>query len=163
MVLLTSGKYPSIAAGINATINLQTAGAVQGDLREGMEAYFKWMESLAPDCLVNARNIFGFRGASYPLFPDKGIGVKFYYTGNTPIGIWPYWISAGGWYIRQFWDHYLVTGDLEFLRNRVAPAYKELALFYEDFLTATDKTATTCCPSISPENTPGSTDPSGPR
>ena len=161
--LLTSGKYPSIAAGINATINLQTAGAVQGDLREGMEAYFKWMESLAPDCLVNARNIFGFRGASYPLFPDKGIGVKFYYTGNTPIGIWPYWISAGGWCIRQFWDHYLVTGDVEFLRNRVVPAYKELALFYEDFLTATDKNGNYLfVPSISPENTPGSTDPSGP-
>ena len=161
--LLTSGKYPSIAAGINATINLQTAGAVQGDLREGMEAYFKWMESLAPDCLVNARNIFGFRGASYPLLPDKGIGVKFYYTGNTPIGIWPYWISAGGWCIRQFWDHYLVTGDEEFLRNRVVPAYKELALFYEDFLTATDKNGNfVFVPSISPENNPGSTDPSGP-
>lgn len=161
--LLMSGKYPSIAPGINATINLQTAGAVQGDLREGMEAYFKWLESLAPDCLVNARNIFGFRGASYPLFPDKGIGVKFYYTANTPIGIWPYWISAGGWYIRQFWDHYLVTGDVEFLRNRVVPAYKELALFYEDFLTATDKNGNYLfVPSISPENNPLSTDPSGP-
>ena len=35
--ILNSGKYPSIAAGVNSTINLQTAGAVQGDLREGME------------------------------------------------------------------------------------------------------------------------------
>ncbi len=31
--ILNSGKYPSIAAGINSTINLQTAGAVQGDLQ----------------------------------------------------------------------------------------------------------------------------------
>ena len=161
--ILNSGKYPSIAAEVNATIDLQTAGAVQGDLREGMEAYFNWMESLAPDCRVNAKNIFGFRGASYPLFPDKGIGVNFYYTGNSAIGIWPYWISAGGWCMRQFWDHYLVTGDLEFLRNRVVPAYKELALFYEDFLTATDKNGNYMfVPSISPENVPGSTDPSGP-
>ena len=162
--ILTSGKYPSIAAEINATINLQTAGAVQGDLREGMEAYFKWMESLAPDCRVNARNIFGFRGASYPLFPDKGIGVNFYYTGNSAIGIWPYWISAGGWCMRQFWDHYLVTGDVEFLRNRVVPAYKELALFYEDFLTATDKNGNYMfVPSISPENTPAQYGPLGTR
>src|ERR1019366_340470 len=56
--ILNSGKYPSIAAEINATINLQTAGAVQGDLREGMQAYFNWMESLAPDYRVNAKNIF---------------------------------------------------------------------------------------------------------
>lgn len=28
--------------------HLQTAGAIQGDLREGMEAWFKWMEEIAP-------------------------------------------------------------------------------------------------------------------
>ncbi len=161
--ILNSGKYPSIAAEINSTINLQTAGAVQGDLREGMEAYFNWMESLAPDFRANAKNIFGFRGASYPLFPDKGVGVKFYYTSSSGIGIWPYWISAGGWYARQFWDHYLVTGDEAFLRNRVLPVYKDLALFYEDFLTATDKNGNYMfAPSISPENVPHGTGASGP-
>jgi hypothetical protein len=161
--ILNSGKYPSIAAEVNSTIDLQTAGAVQGDLREGMEAYFKWMESLALDYRTNAKNIFGFRGASYPLFPDKGIGANFYYTGTSDIGIWPYWISAGGWVARQFWNHYLVTGDQEFLRNRVAPAYKDLALFYEDFLTPTDENGNYMfVPSISPENVPRSTDPSSP-
>jgi hypothetical protein len=132
--IVNSGQYPSIAPEVNSAIDLQTAGAVQGDLREGMEAYFNWMESLVPDYRTNAKNIFGFRGASYPLFPDKGVGAKFYYTGSSGIGIWPYWISAGGWYLRQFWEHYLVTGDEEFLRKRVVPAYKDLALFYEDFL-----------------------------
>jgi hypothetical protein len=121
------------------------------------------MESLALDYRTNAKNIFGFRGASYPLFPDKGIGANFYYTGTSDIGIWPYWISAGGWVARQFWNHYLVTGDQEFLRNRVAPAYKDLALFYEDFLTPTDENGNYMfVPSISPENVPRSTDPSSP-
>jgi hypothetical protein len=161
--ILNSGKYPSIAAEVNATIDLQTAGAVQGGLREGMEAYFNWMESLAPDHRTNARNIFGFRGALYPLFPDKGVGANFYYTGSSGIGIWPYWISAGGWRARQFWEHYLVTADEEFLRNRVVPAYKDLALFYEDFLTATEKNGNYMfVPSISPENIPASTDPKEP-
>lgn len=161
--ILNSGEYSSIAAEINSTIDLQTAGAVQGGLREGMEAYFNWMDSVASDCRANARNIFGLRGASYPLFPDKGVGVSFYYTGSSGIGIWPYWISAGGWRVRYFWEHYLVTGDEEFLRNRVAPAYKELALFYEDYLTATDKNGNYMfVPSISPENVPANTDQSGP-
>jgi alpha-L-fucosidase 2 len=160
----TSGKYPSIAAEINSTINLQTAGAVQGDLREGMEAYFNWVENLAPDRRVNASNIFGFRGTSYPVLPDKGIGISFYYTSGSGIGVWPYWISAGGWACRQFWDHYLVTGDEEFLRNRVVPAYKELALFYEDFLTLTDRDGNYMfVPSISPENMPRRTDATGPE
>jgi len=161
--ILNSGKYPSIAPEVNGTINLQTAGAAQGDLREGMQAYFSWMESLAPDCRTNAKNIFSFRGASYPLFPDKGVGTSFYYTSSSGIGIWPYWISAGGWYARQFWEHYLTTGDTTFLRSRVVPIYKDLALFYEDFLTATDKDGNYLfVPSISPENVPHNTDPSGP-
>jgi alpha-L-fucosidase 2 len=161
--ILNSGKYPSIAAEVNSTIDLQTAGAVQGCLREGAEAYFNWMESIAPDCRTNAKNIFGFRGASYPLFPDKGIGANFYYTSAAASKVSPYWISAGGMRLRPFWDHYLVTGDQDFLHNRVVPAYKELALFYEDFLTATDKNGNFIfAPSYSPENTTVNTDPSGP-
>ncbi|NMB73411.1 MAG: hypothetical protein GYA22_14830 [Bacteroidales bacterium] len=161
--ILNSGKYPCIAAGINTTINLQTAGAIQGDLHEGMKAYFRWMEEIAPDCHKNALNIFGFRGTSYPLFPDKGFGVNFYYTSSSEIGVWPYWISAGGWLLRHFWDYYLVTGDKEFLLNRMMPAYKELALFYEDFLTVTGKDGNYIfVPSISPENIPRSKVQSGP-
>ncbi len=161
--ILNGGRYPGIAAGINTTMNLQMAGAVQGDLHEGLEAYFRWMKEIAPDCRNNARNIFGFKGTSYPLFPDKGLGVKFYYTPNTQIGAWPYWISAGGFCVRPFWDHYLVTGDVEFLRNHIVPVYKELAQFYEDFLTVTDKDGNYIfVPSISPENVSRSTDSPGP-
>jgi alpha-L-fucosidase 2 len=161
--ILNSGRYPSISSGINSTINLQTAGAVQGDLHEGMEAYFRWMEEIVPDCRNNAKNIFGFRGTSYPLFPDKEFGVNFYYTNTSEIGIWPFWISAGGFLLHPFWDHYLVTGDIDFLRDRVVPAYIELALFYEDFLTVTDKDGNYIfVPSISPENTPARTVSPGP-
>jgi alpha-L-fucosidase 2 len=161
--ILNSGRYPSISSGINSTINLQTAGAVQGDLHEGMEAYFRWMEEIVPDCRNNAKNIFGFRGTSYPLFPDKEFGVNFYYTDATEIGIWPFWISAGGFLLHQFWDHYLVTGDVDFLRDRVVPAYIGLAQFYEDFLTVTDNDGNYIfVPSISPENTPARTVSPGP-
>ena len=49
------------------------------------------------------------------------------------------------------------------MRSRVVPIYKDLALFYEDFLTATDKDGNYLfVPSISPENVPASKDPSGP-
>ncbi len=161
--IINSGKYPCISSQVNSTINLLTAGAVQGDLKEGMEAYFRWMEEIAPDCRKNSENIFGLQGASYPLFPDKGIGVSFYYNSAPEIGIWPYWISAGGWLLRHFWEYYLATGDEEFLKNRLVPAYKELALFYENFLTVTDKDGNYIfVPSISPESLPRSTEPSGP-
>jgi len=128
-----------------------------------MEKYFDWIESLAADSRNNAKNIFGFRGTSYPLWPQKGMGLKYYYSGTPIGGLWPFWISAGGLAYRPFWDHYLATGDLDFLRKRVVPGLKDLALFYEDFLTATDKNGNLVfAPSFSPENNPTSTDPAAP-
>jgi alpha-L-fucosidase 2 len=162
--ILKSGKYPSRMAEVNANINLQLAPGVLGDHREGMHAYFNWMESLYPDFRTNAKNIFGMRGTHFSLWPDIGMGVAFHYSrSNTSGEMWPhlYWLSAGGWCIQPFWDYYLATGDLEFLRNRVVPAYKELALFYEDFLTITDENGNYIfVPSFSPENHPGNLRPS---
>ena len=161
--LYTSGKYPTMAAETNANINLQIAPMVQGDLREGMNAYFNWMESLAPDFRVNAKNIFGMRGTHYSLCPQQNGGGSFHYSWAESTGeIWPhpYWLSAGGWCIRPFWDHYLATGDVEFLRDRVMPALRELALFYEDFLTVTGEDGNYIfAPSFSPENNPANTGP----
>lgn len=161
--ILTSGKYCSMQAETNANINLQIAPGVQGDHREGMQAYFNWMESLVPDYRTNARNIFGMRGTHYALTPTKQSGVDTHFDYAASTGeLWPhpYWLSAGGWCVRPFWDHYLVTGDRDFLRDHVVPAYKDLALFYEDFLTVTDKNGNyTFVPSFSPENNPGNLNP----
>jgi len=157
--ILSSGKYLAVSALTNVNINLQIAPMNLGYHREGEQAYFNWMESLVPDFRTNARNIYGMRGTHYAISPtkDSGVVTMFDYADNTGE-IWPhpYWISAGGWCLRPFWDHYLVTGDMEFLRKRMVPAYKDLALFYEDFLTLTDKNGNYIfVPSFSPENNPG--------
>ena len=164
--ILTSGTYCSMQAETNANINLQLAPMALGYHREGEEAYFNWMESLVPDFRTNAKNIFGMRGTKYSLTPGKEWGVEtaFDHAGSPETGeTWPhpYWLGADPWCVRPFWDHYLVTGDLDFLRKRVVPAYKDLALFYEDFLTVTDKDGNYIfVPSFSPENNPGNLNPS---
>ena len=161
--ILQSGKYLNVSALTNVNINLQIAPISIGNYHEGEMAYFDWIESLVPDYRTNAKNIYGMRGAHYPIAPSKDSGVfnMYDYADNTGE-IWPhpYWISAGGWVLRPFWDHYLVTGDLNFLRNRLVPLYKDLALFYEDFLTLTDKNGNYIfVPSFSPENHPGNLNP----
>jgi alpha-L-fucosidase 2 len=161
--IITTGKYRSVSALTNVNTNLQIAPITLGNYRESEEAYFNWVESLVPDYRTNAKNIYGMRGAHYPIAPtkDSGVFTMFDYADNTGE-TWPhpYWISAGGWVVRPFWDHYQVTGDLEFLRNRMVPIYKDLALFYEDFLTVTDKNGNYIfVPSFSPENNPGTLNP----
>ncbi len=161
--IITTGKYRSVSALTNVNTNLQIAPISLGNYIEGELAYFDWVESLVPDYRSNAQNIYGMRGAHYPISPTKDSGVFTSYdhadnTGET----WPhpYWISAGGWVVRPFWDHYLATGDPDFLRNRMVPIYKDLALFYEDYLTVTDKNGNYIfVPSFSPENNPGSLNP----
>jgi alpha-L-fucosidase 2 len=161
--IITTGKYRSVSALTNVNTNLQIAPITLGYYRESEMAYFEWVESLVPDYRTNAKNIYGMRGTHYPIAPtkDSGVFTMFDYADNTGE-TWPhpYWISAGGWVVRPFWDHYQVTGDLDFLRNRMVPIYKDLALFYEDFLTVTDKNGNYIfVPSFSPENNPGSLNP----
>jgi alpha-L-fucosidase 2 len=161
--IITTGKYRSVSALTNVNTNLQVAPMNLGYYREGELAYFDWIESLVPDFHSNAKNIYGMRGAHYPIAPTKDSGVFTMYDHADSTGeTWPhpYWISAGGWVVRPFWDHYLVTGDLDFLRKRMVPLYKDLALFYEDYLTVKDKNGNYIfVPSFSPENNPGNLNP----
>lgn len=161
--IITTGKYRTVTALTNVNTNLQVAPMTLGYHREGENAYFNWVESLVPDFRTNAKNIYGMRGTHYAIAPTKDSGVFNMFDHADSTGeTWPhpYWISAGGWVVRPFWDHYQVTGDLEFLRNRMVPIYKDLALFYEDFLTVTDKNGNYIfLPSFSPENHPGNLNP----
>jgi hypothetical protein len=158
-MLLSSGEFPvqPIGGEVNININLQMAPGAMADLPEVMQPYFNWIEGILPDCRNNAKNIFGARGAVFPLMPNKEFGVSYHYATTEGAGIWPhpYWISAGGWLYSPFWDYYLTTGDTRFLRDRVVPGLKELALFYEDFLSVEDERGNyVFVPSFSPENWP---------
>lgn len=66
-------------------------------------------------------------------------------------GMWP---SGGAWLVQHIWQHYLFTGDREFLREYY-PVLKGAALFYLDFLTMHPKYGKwVVAPSVSPEHGP---------
>ena len=125
-LLVTAGNY---FAEINININLQIAPGVMGNLPKGMGTFYDWVESVLPDCRKNAENIFGARGAVFPILPSWGLGVSFHYAVSQGYGIWPhpYWISAAAG-LQPVLGSIPVSGDLEFLRKRVVPGLKELAL-----------------------------------
>lgn len=154
-LMLESGDFPPIYGHLNINVNLQVSGGEMANLPEAMNAFYNWIEGVLPDARNNAKNIFGAHGALFSVHPDQQQGVLYHWDFGWPHH---YWISAGGWSYNPFWDHYLVTGDKEFLRNRIMPGLKELALFYEDYLTETDKNGNYIfVPSYSPENWPSNT------
>jgi hypothetical protein len=155
-VYLRSGEFPPMWGHVNINVNLQMSSAVMGDLPESMAAYTRWTEGLLPDSRVNAQNIFGFRGALFPVHPTQRGGQLDHFG-----FVWPheYWISAGGWMYSPMWDYYLATGDRKYLSDHIMPGLQEIGLFYEDYLTETDKDGKYIfVPSYSPENWPSNTD-----
>ncbi len=63
-----------------------------------------------------------------------------------------FWQMGAAWLSLHIWEHYLFTGNAEFLRDNYF-VMKEAALFFLDTL-STDKNGKICVsPSISPENT----------
>lgn len=77
----------------------------------------------------------------------------------TPVdGVWGVWPMGAAWLVRQSWEHYLFSGDRNFLSKRAWPQMKGAAEFILDFLVeapkgtpAAGKLVTN--PSHSPENT----------
>jgi alpha-L-fucosidase 2 len=71
----------------------------------------------------------------------------------SPIdGPWGHWPTGGAWLCQDLWEHYLFTGDSDFLK-RLYPAMKGAAQFFLDSLVEEPQHKwLVTCPSASPEN-----------
>ena len=137
---------------LDANLNLQVAQGNIGDMPEAMAGYFKINEDWRPGFETNAAKLLDCRGMLA--------------AGNTPgtngliSGIndyYPYQYATGeeGWLLYPFWEHYLITGDTNFLRRQLYPLLKGMGHFYEDFLTLTNASGNyILAGSVSPENQP---------
>ncbi|HEY0010119.1 MAG TPA: hypothetical protein VGB55_15450, partial [Tepidisphaeraceae bacterium] len=103
--------------------------------------FFQYLD----DYRHNARQIFGCRGILLP----TSMGTH----GQMRHGDFVHWTAGAGWMAQHWWEHWLVTGDREFLRSRTLPWLQETAAFYLDFVEIRDGVAH-FSPSMSPENAP---------
>ena len=77
----------------------------------------------------------------------------------TPVdGVWGVWPMGAAWLVRQSWEHYLFSGDKEFLAKRAWPQMLGAAHFILDFLVEAPAGSPVAgklvtAPSHSPENT----------
>ena len=68
---------------------------------------------------------------------------------HAPSGLWP---TGAGWVCRHLWEHYLYTGDVDFLR-RAYPIMLEAARFYSQILVRHPQNNwLVICPGESPEH-----------
>jgi len=134
----------------DGNVQVAISGLLDGHLPELLKAYTGYQESLVPFYEDNARRLYGCRGIHVPSRTSThGWDIHF---GDT----WclTFWTAGAGWAASYFYDYYLYTGDLDFLRENAYPFMKAAVLFYEDFLTIGKDGRYVFNPSYSPENNP---------
>ena len=145
-----TGVYPPLTGQHNINTNLQVCAGNNTGLFDEMDVYFKYYETKFDDFRTNAMLLYGARGLLASVHCDPDSGLYYHFSRTYPHYAWT---GCLGWVFNELWGYYLVTGDKEFLRTRVIPAYKEMALFYEDY--ACDRGPdgkVIFYPSFSPEN-----------
>ena len=167
LFISSCGRYPPPLQGIwggswnprwaggfvfDSNVNLAISGGSVGNMHESMNSYFSFIERLLPAWRDNAKKYLGCRGFLVGHYIDPESGSLHSFNSKFP---WMYWPGGAGWNIRPFYDHFLLTGDKDFLSRRVFPLYREMADFYEDYLTEGNDGFFEISPGLSPENTPG--------
>ncbi|HWX21994.1 MAG TPA: glycoside hydrolase family 95 protein [Candidatus Binatia bacterium] len=117
------------------------------NLSECHEPLFDLIDDCAETGHKTAQAHYGARG--WVLHHNTDI-----WRGTAPINASNHgiWVVGGAWLCHHLWEHYLFTGDKEFLRKRGYPAMKEAALFFANFLVEDPKTGRLISgPSNSPE------------
>ncbi|MEQ6120616.1 glycoside hydrolase N-terminal domain-containing protein [Reichenbachiella sp. MALMAid0571] len=130
---------------INVQMNYWPAEVT--NLSECHEPMYRLVKELSESGKKTARGMYGRDGwlchHNTTLWRDTETS-----DSNPMSGYWP---MAAGWLVSHLWEHYLFTGDDEFLKNKTYPVLKGAAEFYADWLVDNGKRQLVTPVSISPE------------
>jgi len=138
-------KKPAWDSDYHTDINLEMNYWMDGptNLPECFSPFSEYINFLSKPGSKTARNYFG----------ADGFFVNIY---TNPWGYaeprWP-WVDAAGWLCQNLYDHFLFTGDIDYLRKQAYPIMKEACLFYLDCLFPYIDSSLVVVPGISPEIT----------
>ncbi|AKD53824.1 glycoside hydrolase family 95 protein [Spirosoma radiotolerans] len=132
---------------INAQMNYWPAEKT--NLAELHEPFLHMVRDMSETGQETARVMYGARG--WMAHHNTDIWRA---TGAVDGALWGMWVAGGGWTSQHLWEHYLYSGDKQFLAS-VYPILKGSALFYVDYLIEHPKYHwLVVSPGTSPENAP---------
>ena len=138
------GKYT-----VNINLQMNYWPAEVTNLSECHLPLMKMLEELSEAGRETARAMYGCRG--WVLHHNTDI---WRCTGMVDKAFWGMWPNGGAWLCQHLWQHYLYTGDKDFLR-KAFPIMKGAADFFLDFqVTHPEYGWMVTCPSNSPEHGP---------
>ncbi len=133
---------------ININIQMNYWPAEVCNLSECHSPLFDLVERMRINGRKTARRIYGCKG--FVAHHNTNIWAE-----TVPEGIFMtcvVWPMGAAWLSLHFWEHYLFSGDQDFLKNRAYPVLKEAAAFFVDYLVDAPDGTLVSGPSVSPEN-----------
>lgn len=134
---------------LDENIQMMMWQVMPGALSKFALNYFDWLESFIDAFRENAKAYYGCRGI-FAAARVSSDGVHRHFCDQWPM---VFWISGAGWLSQVYEDYYEYTLDENVLMRGVK-FWKEVVLFYEDFLKPDENGKLEFAPSYSPENTP---------
>ncbi|MCH5233850.1 MAG: glycoside hydrolase family 95 protein [Muribaculaceae bacterium] len=136
---------------INTEMNYWPAEVT--NLSECQEPLFKMLEDLSDTGRPVAQEMYGSNG--WVLHHNTDLWRS---AGPVDGAYWGMWPNGGAWLVTHLWQHYLYSGDKEFL-ERYYPVMKGASEFYLDSMIVDPDTGwMVMSPSVSPEHGPNRKD-----
>ncbi len=134
------------------TININTEmnywPAEETNLSETTEPLFRMLDECAVDGAKTAHDMYGRRG--WVMHHNTDLWrITYPVDGRAQASFWP---MSPAWFSSHLWEHYLFTGDKDFLANEAYPLMKGAAEFCSDWLMKLDDGTYVTPVSTSPEN-----------
>jgi alpha-L-fucosidase 2 len=134
------------------TININTEmnywPAEPANLSECHQPLIRMIKEIAVSGTETAKNMYHRRG--WVAHHNVSVWRETYPNDGGPVA--SYWPMAAPWLCSHLWEHYLFTGDEDFLRNDAYPLMKSASEFYADWLVDNDEGFLVTPVSTSPEN-----------
>lgn len=153
LIGLWNGSYRGFWAIHMLNQNLQEIywHTLSGNMPQMLLRVFDYYEKGMEELRHNARQLYGCRGIFIPaITTPESLTLKC--MANHII----YWTGGAAWLCQHYYDYYLYTNDLDFLKSRAMPMMYETYLFYRDFLVLDETGHWKIYPANSPENTASS-------
>lgn len=146
-------QYPAWDSKYTTNINVEMNywPAEVTNLSECHDPFLQMVKDVSVTGRRSAREMYGARGWTLHHNTDlwRSTGAVDYHS----CSIWP---TCNAWFCSHLWEHYLYTGDINYLKNEAYPVMADACRFYLDFLVREPKTGyLVASPSHSPENHPG--------
>ncbi|NMA41944.1 MAG: hypothetical protein GX946_01030 [Oligosphaeraceae bacterium] len=111
-------------------------GAYESNHLEQGDAYFTGIAPLLELGEKISRDYYGIDGGCFVQLCGYPFPVEDDYFGSLPLGRMAY---MTGWVAAYFYRRFLLTQDLDFLKNKAYPFLKKAAVFYTGFLQEDDQ------------------------